>query len=152
MTLRDWVEYRRQRLAEMERNRDQDALVIASDLIAQVQLRIQTSGINYQGLAFTPYSEGHKRRRVKAGAQNTYVDFTITGQMWRNIRPEVVRSDASSTTVQITARDQLNQNKLRGAVNSPKRGPRGNILIPSDEEIQLANIANRDRVIRYLTT
>lgn len=150
MNLREWGEKMLKRAEAMQANRDRDALGIANDLKALVQLRIQTSGVNFAGSKFSPYSEGYKKQRKKAGAQTTVVDFTRTGEMWGNITPEVTQSNETSTVVEITARTPNNQMKLRGALTQPAASPRGNILLPSEDEIAIAQEANKERVIKYL--
>lgn len=130
-------------------NREADALRIANDAKALAQLRIQTSGRNYQNAAFSPYSQGHKRTRKKAGAQVSYVDFTITGELWRRVVAQVIGTTDKTVTVEITAPDRLNQAKLQGALKSPKRAPRGNILKLSEEEERIISEANADIKITY---
>ena len=151
MNLREFSDILKQRVEAMNANRERDALIIASDLKALVQLRIQTTGTAYTGSQFSPYSEGYKKKRAKGGLQTGIVDYTVTGQLWRNIRAEVTGSAANSVTVEITARDELNQAKLRGATVQPKSRPRGNPLIPNEEEIKIVQEANKNRVIKYLT-
>lgn len=152
MSLLSLGEIMRQRFDRMASNRAKDALVLANDLKALVQLRIQTTGVAYTGRKFNSYSPGYAKKRASIGAQTSIVDFTVTGQMWGNIRAEVVASDSVSTTVDITARDTRNQMKLQGALTQPKSAPRGNLLIPNEQEIATAQEANRQRVLKYLTT
>lgn len=150
MNLREWGERLRGAVAQMDANRQREGLIIANDLNAMVWLRIQTTGKAYTGATFSPYSDAYKKVRRKAGAQTSYVDFTVTGQLARNVRPEVVASDNNSVTIEVTARDSANQMKLRGATVQPKGSPRGNILIPNEREIGIAQQANRDRVLKYI--
>ena len=146
MTLSQWIERMEQRIERLFESRTTEGLRIASDMLALVQLRVQSSGQNYQGSQFAPYTTQYSKTRQKAGYQTNYVDFTRTGEMWRNIRPEVIRNSRSETTIEITARTQRNQDILRGA-----RGKRGNILLPSESEIDTVREANRKRVLNILT-
>lgn len=150
MNLRDFGNLMRKRLDAMNANREKDTLVIAGDLKALIQLRIQTTGKAYTGATFSPYSASYKETRRKAGAQISYVDFTVTGELWRNIRSAVESSTSDSVTVEITARDKGNIDKLRGALSQPKSSPRGRILTPNEKEISIVQEANKDRVIKYL--
>lgn len=151
MNLREWGGKMKLAVEQMNANRQKEGLVIAHDLNAMVWLRIQTTGKAYTGAAFSPYSDGYKKRRRKAKAQTSYVDFTVTGELARNVRPEVVASDSSSVTIEVTARDTKNQLKLKGATVQPKGAPRGNILTPNERELQIAQQANKDRVLKYFT-
>lgn len=146
MTLSQWIERMEQRIERLFESRTTEGLRIASDMLALIQLRVQSSGQNYQGSQFAPYTTQYAKRRKEAGYQTSYVDFTRTGQLWGNIRPEVIRNSRSETTIEITARTKRNQDILRGA-----RGKRGNILLPSESEIDTVREANRKRVLNILT-
>ena len=150
MNFREWGASLQARLGEMQANRERESLIIASDLKALVQLRIQTSGENYRGSQFSPYSSQYAKTRQKAGAQTSYVDFTVTGQLWANIRPEITESTPTSTTVEIAARDKANIDKMLGALRQPKGAPRGNILLPSEDEVKFVQDAHLERVIKYI--
>lgn len=150
-SISDWLGLTRSRLDNLNDNRDNEALIIASDIHALVQLRIQTTGIAYTGSKFSPYSSGYAKQRKKAGAQTRIVDFTLTGEMWRNIRPEIIESTPTKTVVEIKARTANNQMKLTAALTQPASGPRGNILFPNERELAIANEANRQRVVKALT-
>lgn len=151
MNLHEWGELMRKRVQRMNDNRNKDALVISLDLKALVQLRIQSTGKAYTGSVFSPYSEGYKKVRQKAGAQISKRTFTLKGEMWRNIRPEVIGGGATSVVVEIVARDTLNRKKLSAALVQPKSNPAGNILRPNERELQIVQEANKDRVLKYLT-
>lgn len=146
MTARDFSATLRTRIAALNANRAAEVLRITFDLLALVKLRIQTSGENFREAQFPPYTRQYANRRAKAGYQVGYVDFTVSGDLWRNVRPEVIANTDTITEVEVTARDSGNQNKLRGAVEK-----RGNILLPSQREIALAGEANRERIRKYLT-
>lgn len=132
------------RFAEMSANRDQDALLIALEIKALVQLRIQTRGYNFEETPFVPYTSQYAKRRKKEGYQVEYVDFTKTGRLWANVRPEVTQSTPTFTRVEITARDNRSQSKLQGAARK-----RGNILLISSKEEEILRRLNQDRINRY---
>jgi hypothetical protein len=144
MTPREAANDYARRFAEMSANRDRDALNIALEIKALVQLRIQTRGYNFEETPFVPYTERYAKQRKDEGYQTEYVDFTKTGRLWANVRPEVAQSTPTVTTVEITARDEGNQAKLRGAVRK-----RGNILLISAPEEDILTRLNEQRVNRY---
>ncbi len=144
MTPREAADDYARRFAEMSANRDRDALNIALEVKALVQLRIQTTGQNFDEVLFSPYTPAYSRHRQKAGYQTDIVDFTRSGNLWANIRPEVVESTEVKSVVEITARDDRNQVKLQGAVKK-----RGNILLVSQSEADLISQLNQQRVQRY---
>lgn len=127
-------------------NRETDALKIASDLKALVQLRIQTKGEDSQGGTFAPYTSAYKKYgREAQGYQSGYFDFTRTGRAFANISPQVIENNPNSTTVQVTGRSQETINKLAGQVSK-----RGNILTPNKAEIRITSQANANRILKYI--
>lgn len=132
------------RFAEMAANRDRDVLTISLEAKALMQLRIQTTGYNFQDRPFSPYTKPYSKEREKAGYQTQYVDFTRSGNLWANVRPEVVESTETVSVVEITARDPGNQVKLQGAVKK-----RGNIILLSRKEVDLLSLLNQERIDRY---
>ena len=150
MDAREFARTLRAKLQQMNQNRAKDALRIANDLNALVRLRINTRGQDYKGKSFTPYSPGYKKKRQRAGRQTRIVDFNFTGRLQAATQSYVLKETATSVIVSTTARGTDNQNKLRGALTQPKGNPRGNILRPSQSEIQTAEAANRQRILKYL--
>lgn len=134
----------RQGIDAMVAARENDVLRIATDQIALIKLRVQTSGKNAQGNAFTPYTRPYAKNRVKAGFQAEYVDFTRTGRMWANVKPVITASSVISATVEIKA--TLPKEQMKVEVHSKRRG---NILEPSKAEIDAAKEANRTRITKY---
>jgi hypothetical protein len=131
--------------ADLINNREADLLRISLDLSALIKLRIQTSGKNFEGNPFPPYTPFSKRLRREAGYQVGFVDFTQTGQMWASIRPRVLAHTRDQTTVVIESGNARGQEILTKAV--PKRG---NILTPSSEEIQIIRDANTRRILNRI--
>lgn len=144
MTPRDFASDLERRVAELNANRPRDVLQMALEFKALIQLRIQDRGYNFQERPFSPYTPAYAKNRQKSGYQAEYVDFTRTGRLWANVRPEVIENTETKTVVEITARDDGNQRKLQGAVKK-----RGNILLPSQKEIDLLTQLNRERLARY---
>ena len=146
MTPREYISLMRGNLEAMNANRDQEVMIIAFDLTALVKQRVQTSGLDSSEQPFSPYTPEYAKYRAKGGYQVGYVDFTVSGRLWASIRPRVIRSDKYSTTIEVTTRDEHNQDILKGA--SIKRG---NIIYPSLTEIGIAAQANRERIQKYLS-
>ena len=134
----------RQNLADLRANRERELQIIGADLSTLIKLRIQGSGENYLNAKFSPYTAGYAKQRTKKGFQTSYVDFTRSGRMWASVYPDVQGNSAVMTVV-ISAHGQDNIDKVEGAVKK-----RGNILRPSQEELDLAEEANNLRVQKYL--
>jgi len=132
--------------ADLINNREADLLRIAFDMSALIKLRIQTSGQNFKNEPFVPYTPFTKRDRTKKGYQVGYVDFTQTGQLWASVGPRAISNDETTAVVVIESKNQRGKDILTKA--EPKRG---NILLPSAEEINFAQTANAARVSRRLT-
>jgi len=125
--------------------REQEALIIAFDLLALIKSRIQSTGKDYAGMAFIPYTPFTVKQRQKAGYQTGYVDFTQTGRMWANVHPVVKSHTEESTLVVIRGRDKDTIRKLSNQYNK-----RGNILTPSRGEQILVQQANKERILKAL--
>ena len=134
----------RQNLADLRANRERELQIIGADLSTLIKLRIQGSGENYLNTKFSPYAPGYAKQRQKKGFQTSHVDFTRTGRLWTSVYPDVQGNSAVMTVV-ISAHGQDNIDKVEGAVKK-----RGNILRPSQEELDLAEQANNARVQKYL--
>ena len=134
----------RQNLADLRANRERELQIIGADLSTMIKLRIQGSGENYLNTRFSPYTPGYAKQRAKKGFPTDKVDFTRTGRLWSSVYPDVQGNSAVMTVV-ISAHGQDNKDKVEGAVKK-----RGNILRPSQEELDLAEEANNLRVQKYL--
>lgn len=146
MTAEEYNTKIRQALRELDANREAETLRITFDLMVQVKDRIQTSGTDYQGYMFPPYTPAYaKYGRVKMGYQIRHVDFTREGRLWASIQPFTRKKTASTVEFDVAPRDSENQNKLNG-----QYAKRGNILLPSESEIEAARRANNLRVMKYL--
>lgn len=145
-TIKELADYYRALQERLAAERQEKALVIAGDLLALIQLRIQSEGRNAQGARFSPYSPGYAKQRRAKGAQTNYVDFTVTGEMWRNTRPVVISHTLFTTLVEIAPRTESNAVKMGAALTRPKSSPRGNLLTPSDSEVADVSVSNLARV------
>ena len=145
MTSDEYIAKTRQQLALLNANRPAETLKLALDLKAFVQLRIQTSGRNAAGSRFAPYTPAYSLTRQKKGRQAGYFDWTDSGRAWNSIRPQLIASDESTTTYIVKASNGGDQAKLDGQARK-----RGNILTPSQDEINIAKQANNERVRKYL--
>lgn len=142
---RDFANDYRNRAAALRANRTAETLTITLDLIGQIRLRIQTEGEDYQNTPFAPYVPGYAKQRARAGYQVGHVDFTRTGALMRSIQPQVIKEDQDSTTIEVAPRGADNEIKAIGAVRK-----RGNITLPSDDEIAIAAESNTRRLKKYL--
>jgi len=136
-------------LAAIRANRAIQCLEISRDLAALVRLRLNTQGRDFQGQQFSPYSPGYAKFRAGKGRQIAFPDFNFSGALQNATRPEVESQTPDSVTIVTTARDALSQKKLLGALGTPKGAPRGNILLPSKGEVDLAAQANEKRIQKY---
>lgn len=76
-------------------------------------------GIDMHGDAFKPYSEAHKKTRIKYGAQTSYVDLNMTGNMLASITHNV-----RGNTVTILLRAAKENAKAHGHYFGTKNLPR----------------------------
>lgn len=146
MTTDEYIAKIQSVIEQIERNREAETLTVTMDLLTQVKARIQGGGTDYQGRMFPPYTPSYaKYGRVKMGYQVRYVDFTRDGRMWASIMPVAEQKTRDSVEFSVRARDGENQAKLNGQF-----AKRGNILLPSAEEIAAAREANNRRIAKYL--
>lgn len=124
------------------------ALQAASDLSTTIKLRIQETGINADGIKFSPYSKRYAiEGRKKLGYQAEYFDATRTGRMTNNIQPRIEENTQDRTLVVITARDATERAKLAGQVKK-----RGNIIRPSKNEIAVLEAQYSKQIIALVKT
>jgi len=135
MTLGEYVNQFARTLRELRSTKTERAVGVAGDVLAQVKRRVQTSGTNFRGVTFAPYSRLYATQRRKAGFQAAYVDFTRRGRLWNSINPFVQREGRFNTIVVVRPRDRENQQKLNKLSVLKNRG---NILIPSNTELAFA--------------
>jgi len=127
-------------------NLDADAMIIAFDLTALIKLRIQTTGIDFEGQPFVEYAPLTKRLRKEGGYQIGHVDFTQTGRLWANVGPRIETSEPGKVSVVIEGRDAYSKEII--IKQAPKRG---NIVKSSASETEFARMANEQRLLKRLT-
>jgi hypothetical protein len=150
MNAHTFITRQRTLLEAMQANAERECLIIANDLLALTRLRVNTEGLDSDNQPFAPYSPAYARQRQARGRQVAFVDFSDTGKLWGAVRATVEATGPGFVRVVITARDQLSQAKLAGALGSPQPRPRGNILVPTEDEIAMAAEANRRRIAKYI--
>jgi len=145
MDARQYSDELKSRLEAWKANRAGELLRIGVSLAGQVKLRISEEGRNAAGQPFPDYVPSYKKTRASLGFQVEYVDFTRSGALFRDVNAFLLSDDGRRSVVSITAKRNENQDKLRGAVRK-----RGNILVPSEDELALAVAAYEDRRRKYL--
>ena len=145
-----FIRDREYRINQQAAERVQLVLGLSTDLVALIRLRIQRSGLNSLGVPFTPYSDQYAKRREKKGLQSRIVDFTDTGRMLGSLQPFVLRQLEGTTEVVIKASNETQQRKLNFQIDKPKRGPRGNILLPTQREIDFLSTKYFEAIQKYL--
>lgn len=132
-------------LQELRRNQKAETFRISLDLIALVRLRIQTTGEDFTNAPFAPYTPGYADQRALAGYQIDHVDFTRTGALMASLQPIVERVQSDVITIAIGPTGQDNIDKYEGA-----QSKRGNIFLPSQDEIAIVGQSNVERISKYL--
>jgi len=145
-SIRDLINSLKEAKAQIIANREADALRIALDQVALVKLRIQSRGVNADGAKFEPYVPAYAKQRKNKGYQVEFVDFTRTGRLMASISPRVTSSSVFSATVVIGPDNPESEKILAGLSRK-----RGNILEPSEQELQIIREANRRRILKYFT-
>lgn len=136
MSFRNFIQSLRNYSSELEATREKDALRVSLDIIAQVKLRIQGAGKDYNEQPFTPYTPKYKETRAKLGYQTERVDLTRTGRLWANVRPVVIAKSLGIVTISVGAISKDNELKVRGFVKK-----RPNPMLPSKKELTRAQTA-----------
>ena len=163
---------------EITARREDDSIQIADEVMKQVRNRVQEKKIDADGSAFGQYSQALVPQWFFYGKSNTdtaeadlragdwfvsYADFrelnnldsgdinfTFSGDMWRNTGVVQVQNGNESTTVTIGGQDARSQDIL--AWQEPRYG---NIIEASEQEIEFATEAHRERIFgiinRFLT-
>lgn len=137
--LQSYISELKARKEEFLKERTNTRLKIILDLKALIALRIQTTGRNYDDEAFAPYSPDYQKRKEKdfENARSGIVDFTVTGNLWRNLKATVTEESDDRIVVSLQADNDTDQAKLNSFVSKW-----GNILRPSQEEIDIVRQAN----------
>ena len=154
---------------ELNANREDESIIIANDVMAQVRNRVQERKVNADGTAFGQYSQALVPQWFFYGRSNTdtaeadlkagpwfvsYADFrdlnnlpsddinfTFSGDLFRTTGIVNVQNDADATIV------TLGGQNARSAQILEWQEPRyGNIIEPSEQEQEFAFNAHRKRI------
>ena len=156
-------------VTELISSREQDSIVIANDAIALVRRRVQTEKEDADGFEFGQYSQAvvpqwmlynkslsdGAEQRVKDGdwfqsyedlreannLETDAIDFTFSGDMWRNTGITTVQNTGFSTTVNLGGQTERASNII-----GYQEERYGNIIAISDEEEQLVIEAHEERI------
>ena len=144
MSPEEYIQHLQNVRGEIISSQPVEGLKLAFDGFALVKRRIQSTGTDFEGSPFPPYTESYaKYGRDRQGYQSDTVDFTRRGRLLNNISPQIVTSADGITQITVKARDDFNQAKLNGQF--PKRG---NILQLSEQERALIFQAYQKRIDR----
>lgn len=145
-----FIRDREYRIKQQAAERVELVMGLSLDFIGLIRLRIRRSGTNSDGVPFTPYSDGYKKQRERDGYPSDRVDFTRTGAMLNSLRPFVLRQLEGTTEVVVKAGNETEQRKLNYQISKPTRSPRGNILLPTQAEINYLNDRYFKAIQKYL--
>ena len=154
---------------EMNASREDESIIIANDVMAQVRNRVQERKVNADGTAFGQYSQALVPQWFFYGKSNTdtaeqelkagnwfvsYADFrdlnnlpsddinfTFSGDLFRTTGIVKVENEADTTTVVLGGQTTRSEQILEW------QEPRyGNIIEPSEQEQEFAFNAHRKRI------
>lgn len=160
--------------SELINTREQESIIIANDAMALVRLRVQTDKEDADGFEFGQYSEAvvpqwmlygkslsdgaeetikegdwfqsYKDLREANNLETDAIDFTFSGDMWRNTGISNINNTAFSTTVSLGGQTDFASEKL-----SYQEPNHGNIIAMSDEEEQTVIEAHEERISNLIT-
>lgn len=140
--IREYINELKARKERFLQERANTRLQIVVDLKAVIALRIQTTGKNYDDEdfeAYTPKYQAQKELEFE-NARAGIVDFTRTGALWRNIKA-TIKEEGDIITVTLEADNDTDRAKLASFIKKW-----GNILRPSQEEIDIVRQANLELI------
>lgn len=114
--IRDLINSIESSKSELIKTRRDDMFKVAFDYIALLRIRL-ANGTNADGNSFTAYSPRWARDRNERGRQIEKKDYNDTGQLYRNISPQVITDDDNNTIIEIAPSTQDDINKVAGALN-----------------------------------
>ena len=134
------------------------AVGFASDIIANVQERIQDTGTSARGTALKAYTAAYKKfksnpQNYKRGkdlglGSNRFTgktDYTLTERMWADIMQLRVEGDGKSIRVIMGAQKTENRKKLEGLMKRDGVSP----LQPNENEIAIGEYNLKQRIMAY---
>ena len=158
---------------EINATRENESILVGKETTALIRNRVQTEKINADGQPFGQYSRAlvprwyFYGRSISGGAENkiktgdwfqSYADFkeannqdpndinfTFTGDMWRNTGVNSVKSTAATTTVTIGGQTTRAQN-----IQEWQQPRYGNILATNEQERQFIKEAHEERIIKII--
>jgi len=108
----------------------------ANSLLGSKEKRKQLEWVTIGGHKLAVLPGGYKKIREVQGRQTGFVDFTLTGRMWGNIKLVSDRSELNNGVAVIKATEDIQKKKLAG--NTERRGE---ILgLSKKEESRLAEL------------
>jgi len=137
--IREYINELKARKQRFLEERTNTRLRILVDLKALMALRIQTTGKNYEDEDFAAYEDSYQavKELEFENARNGIVDFTVTGNLWRNIKPVLESEDENEIVFVLRADNDTDEAKLTSFIEKW-----GNILRPSAEELDIVRQAN----------
>ena len=154
---------------ELNARREDDTIRIADEIMKQVRTRVSDEKIDADGSPFGQYSQAllpqwyfHGKSITKTAEADlragewfiSYaefrelnnrdsgdINFSFTGDMWRNTGVVQVQNTEGTTTVTLGGQDDRSQDIL--AWQAPRYG---NIIEANEEEVEFATEANRERI------
>lgn len=158
-------------IKEIAETREKNALIYANELIALVNDRLESKGIDSDGVKFPGYSDrplawdkavnvilnsnrpsaaksikpgkiSYKELRKLIGLPTDRRTHVFTGNMLKSIRPEIVKNDQSITIVEIKSSSKELQERL----NKNSERMKTNLLSPNDQEVEFLKESNRQRI------
>lgn len=99
--------------------------------VAKVKDRVQSTGKDSRGNSFGDYDPKYKRRKAARYGEESarFKNFTLTGNMWREVTVTDVNDDGKTVSATVAARTTGAQDKINW--NSERDG---NILLLSESE------------------
>ena len=154
---------------ELNATREEEAIIIGKETVAMIRRRVQNEKVDSTGSPFGQYSQAKMPQWFFYGKSNSAgadkelrdgdwfvsyadfreingldsgdIDFTFSGDMWKNTGVTEVESADGSTTVYLGGQTD------RAAQIYEWQEPRyGRILEPNEEEIQFVNEAHLERI------
>lgn len=150
--LNDFIQNLKKAMQDLAESRSERALAVSANLIALGNLRRVEDSLDAGEDPFSDYSGQYAKYRKDKGRQTERKDYFFTGALNRSIQPEITAESDLSVTVGIAARGEDNQNKVLGAIKYRKKlglTP-ANILLPTDDELQLASEEFRDSTVKII--
>jgi hypothetical protein len=158
---------------EINATRENESVLVGKETTALIRNRVQTEKLNAEGQPFGQYSRAlvpqwfFYNRSISAGAETkiktgdwfqSYADFkeannqdpndinfTFTGDMWRNTGVNSVKSTEATTTVTIGGQTTRAQN-----IQEWQEPRYGNILETNENERQFIKEAHEERITKII--